>query len=160
MTTETTAVTPQAPVNAQKSTGGFASFAIDVFVMLVVAFAAIILTLKYGPQLGIGQQASTSDGQFVVVNIESLAREEMTALGDMVRKGEIAPAEMPPLTETFSNALIKQLQSYADDTGKVILRRDSVVAAPHDTLDLTDDIRAKLIKSGAMQKPADTKEKP
>lgn len=160
MTTETTPATVATDVAQKRTSGGIAALAIDVLVIVVVSLLTMVLTLRFGPSIGFSPGGSKSDTQFLVANIESLAREEMLALGDMVRKGEIAPAEMPAKTEKFSDELIKVLQAYADETGKVVLRKDSVVAAPESVVDLTDEIRTKLIKSGSMQPVKEAKDKP
>lgn len=160
MNTETTPAPVESGVAQKRTSGGIAALAIDVSVIVIVSLLTMVLTLRFGPAIGFSPGGAKSDTQFLVANIESLAREEMLALGDMVRKGEIAPAEMPAMTEKFSDELIKVLQAYADETGKVVLRKDSVVAAPESVVDLTDEIRTKLIKSGAMQPTQEAKEKP
>ncbi|MBV7542107.1 TrbI F-type domain-containing protein [Acidovorax sp. sic0104] len=161
MTTEAPIeTTPPEPSEVKRASGGLSALAIDVLVVVIVSLAMVLLVLKFGPALGLTGAGGKSEPQFLVANVEALAREEMLALGDLVRKGEITPAEMPAKTEKFSDELIKALQTTADETGKVVLRKDSLVAAPETVLDLTDEIRAKLIKSGAMQQPADAKDKP
>ncbi|CAN7576470.1 TrbI F-type domain-containing protein [Acidovorax delafieldii] len=160
MTTETTPVPVAIDVTQKRSPGGIVALAFDVLVIVAVSLLTMILAIRFVPAIGLSLVGSKSDGQFLVANIESLAREEMLALGDMVRKGEILPAEMPAKTEKFSDELIKVLQAYADETGKVVLRKDSVVAAPESVVDLTDEIRSKLLKSGAMQHSHEPKDKP
>ena len=160
MTTETTSAPVPTEVAQKRTSGWMVALAIDVLVIVIVCLLTIVLAFRFGPAIGFSPIGSKGDGQFLVANIESLAREEMLALGDMVRKGEITPAEMPAKTEKFSDELIKVLQAYADDTGKVVLRKDSVVAAPESVVDLTDEIRSKLLKSGAMQPAQEAKDKP
>lgn len=148
-------VNQAAPAHVKKAGGGIAALAIDLLVILVVSCVVAIMVVKFGPAIGIKDAGSKTESQFIVADIEGLARDQMVALGDMVNKGEIEPSMLPSKTEAFSSGLINALQSIADESGKVVLRRDSVLAAPGNTEDRTEDIRSMLVKSGVMKSRAE-----
>lgn len=150
-----TAVNQAAPAQAKKTGGGLAALAIDVLVILIVSCVMAILVVKFAPAIGIKDADAKTESQFIVADIEGLARDQMVALGDMVNKGEIEPSMLPSKTEAFTSALINALQGIADESGKVVLRRDSVLAAPGNTEDRTEDIRSMLVKSGVMKQRAE-----
>ncbi len=143
-------VPPTAPATVPKPATGLSGLVFDVAVMAIVAALVSFCMLVWGPSI-IPGLTKTEEPPFVVVNIDQLGREQMMAMSQKVREGTVEVAEMPAKSAAFAQALVERVQSHAD-AGKVVLRADSVVAAPDGVRDLTDSIRDDLIKSGAMFK--------
>lgn len=160
MNEKTSGVAPHPSGAAQPRSGGLGALAIDLLTIIVVSAAISAVTFKFGHLVGLHAHVGSPEPQFLVANVEDLVREEMLALGELVRKGEIQPGDMPVKTARFSRELLSTLQAYADETGKAVLRMDSVVVAPSGVDDVTDVLRKKLAEAGAMHTSQPAKEKP
>ena len=159
MTENTSGVEPQLPRAPKPRSGGLGALAMDLLIIILVSAGISAATLRFGHLVGLQAPAATPEPQFLVANVEDLVREEMLALGELVRKGEIQPGEMPEKTAKFSRELLSTLQAYANETGKAVLRMDSVVVAPSGVDDVTDLLRKRLVDAGAMHASPAAKEK-
>lgn len=120
----------------------------DLLICAVVAVCSALLAVKYSHLIfDEPKQASPS---FVVVDMEELAREQVLAMGDMVRSGSMAAEEMPARTRAFSQALLDQLAAYAKQN-ILVLNSSAVAALPDGVSDETSIVRGELQKAGAMQ---------
>lgn len=108
----------------------------------VVSFFAV----KYAPMItGEGHEQQS----FVVVNMEQLTREQVLAMGDMVRSGSMDPGEMRTKAEEFSKALMEKMHAYSRE-GIVVLNSNAVVSIPEKFVDVTETVEQELQRAGVM----------
>lgn len=140
----TTEVSPPIPTTT-KTSAWYLVF--EMLIYATVAVVAALLAVKFFPTLFEQQKPVTQN--FVVVDMEELAREQVLAMGDMVRNGAISAEEMPIKTRAFSQALMEQLAIYATKN-IVVLNSSAVAALPESVSDETNAVRSELQKSGVM----------
>ena len=153
MSTENTQIEDVQPIikAAESSrTSGFRDFLADVVVVVIVSTLAALLVYRFAPTW-LQAAGETKPLPLVTVNFDLLVSEQISALGERVRLGELEPEDMPKQSKRFSQALLDALREYTDK-GYVVLRTDSVLSAPQDVEDITNTLRDRLINEGAMQK--------
>lgn len=118
---------------------------------MLCCIAVIFVWQRYVP----ASQSAASIGQpkIVMLSMDQLVRQQITTLSEKVRKGEFDASQMADKSKHFSASLQEHLRSYADQ-GVIVLRAESVVAAPEGVEDITDAVRDALVTSGAMLIPA------
>ena len=143
-------VTPAPAASAPMNTDGLGSLFLDIIVMAIVAVVVSLAVRYFAPNVFGGQE--TAQSQIVVINTDLLMREQIFALGAKVSEGSVPVAEMTTRSSKFTEAMLAKVNAYADE-GKIVLRGDSVIAAPATMPDLTDKIREELQAQGEMERP-------
>ena len=149
-------VQPQVP-NAMPSShegksvvNGLGALVVDLAVMSLVAVLVSLAAWLYLPKiLGSTAEVVHIEDVVVTVNFEAITREQIMALSEQVRAGEIEPSQMPALSKAFTEGLLAKIRQQADQ-GKIVLRSENVLAAPDAVADLTARFRAELQKEGLM----------
>ena len=134
----------------QKAQGSTLDTVLDLIVTVILATAISLLVTKFAPRF-LGNEEPKQG--VAVIDMEGLTREQVLAMGEAARAGEIEADRMPNLTQKFGNALMDKLNAYSDQ-GVVVIKSSAVVSLPANVPDLTESIRNELQKEGAMLKRA------
>ena len=134
----------------QKAQGSTLDTVLDLIVTVILATAISLLVTKFAPRF-LGNEEPKQG--VAVIDMEGLTREQVLAMGEAARAGEIEADRMPNLTQKFGNALMDKLNAYSDQ-GVVVIKSSAVVSLPENVPDLTESIRNELQKEGAMLKRA------
>jgi len=127
------------------------------FLANIIVVAGIASIVSVGTVM-LNQPKDKASTGFVLVNTDSLVREEIEILGEKVRKGEIPSSDMPMKSKAFSAALLEELNKYTQ-MGYIVLRGEAVIAAPSDVQDITISIKERLQANGLMEKQSLTSNK-
>lgn len=153
-----TSVSSGAAVEEEAKASGLGALVVDLAMMGLVSAAVSLAAWLYLPKLfGPAVDTPRIEDVVVTVNFEAIAREQIMALSDLVRSGEIEPSEMPKRSKAFTEGLLTKIREQADQ-GKIVLRSENVLAAPDAVLDLTDRFRKELQKEGLMARNEDKSE--
>ena len=156
MAAQHTPAQPAAPVNvgtqsseSSKASGLAALFA-DLAMMGLISAVVSLAAWVYLPKLlGPSTETQRVEDVVVTVNFEAIACEQIMALSELVRSGEIEPSDMPKRSKQFTEGLVAKIREQAEQ-GKIVLRSENVLAAPDAVADLTARFRAELQKEGLM----------
>lgn len=158
MAAQHTPAQPAAPVNvgtqsseSSKASGLAALFA-DLAMMGLISAVVSLAAWVYLPKLlGPSTETQRVEDVVVTVNFEAITREQIMALSELVRSGEIEPSDMPKRSKQFTEGLLAKIREQAEQ-GKIVLRSENVLAAPDAVVDLTDRFRKELQKEGLMER--------
>lgn len=127
------------------------------FVVNLLTVAGLAAAVAVGVNLVMAPSTPAGgDRRIVQVDTERLAREEIDALGDLVAQRKLPSEEMPVRSRAFSEGLLREIATYADQ-GTLVLRSAAVLAAPADIPDVTEAVRQRLLAQGIMaRKPEPT----
>ncbi|KLR58989.1 hypothetical protein [Diaphorobacter sp. J5-51] len=149
--------TAAAPTNKAKSSIG--TLIADLLLYAVVSAVVSVLVFKLAPPI-FGDEKKTVATNFVVVDVELIAREHVLALGEKVRDGVIPIDQMQAKTTEFTKAMIEQFHTYSRK-GLIVLNATAVASIPEDVQDVTMDIQNTLKAGGYIEdrkpKSADSK---
>lgn len=151
-------IAPQAPVPA--AVGGSGSgFFVDILVMVVIA-ALVSVGMSYVSPKWVAPPSDklAIEDILVTVNFDAIVKEQMQALTERVRNGDIEASDMPARTEKFTLALMDKINAQASE-GKIVMRADQVLAAPANIPDLTDKLRKELRSEGVMERRSEESSK-
>ncbi|MGP3505452.1 TrbI F-type domain-containing protein [Paracidovorax citrulli] len=137
---------------APASTGGLSSFLVDLLLTAAIALLVSAAVVMYLPKwLGAGAEKASVHDSIVTLNFEAIVRDQISALSEKVRVGDIEPRDMPKRSEQFMSALLAKIKAQTDE-GKIVLRSEQVLGAPDTIPDLTDRFRSELQQEGAMER--------
>lgn len=143
---------PQAAPPKPAATSGVSTFLFDlVFMIIISAMVSIAVTMYLPKWLGMGGEKASLQDTIVTVNFEAIVRDQISALSDKVRVGDIEPKDMPKHSEQFMSALLAKIKAQTEE-GKIVLRSEQVLGAPDSIPDLTDRFRAELQREGFMER--------
>jgi hypothetical protein len=114
----------------------------DAVLIAIVSALISLAILKFGAPFLTPQRESVA-----FANVEALTQEFMMDLTTKAATGQMPAAEMSAKTAQFNYEMKRQLAHFAS-SGLIVLRSDTVVAAPDEIEDLTGKLRESLAASG------------
>jgi len=135
------------------------SLFVDVFVVVLISVLVSIAIVHFYSKWGASSYDRLAiDDILVTVNFDAIVKEQMQALTERVRNGDIEASDMPARTEKFTLALMDKINEQASE-GKIVMRADQVLAAPANIPDLTDKLRKELRSEGVMERRSEESSK-
>lgn len=121
---------------------------------IIAGFVFIAGTRAKAHWFGDENAAVSLSNSIVTVNFDALVREQIQAMTDLVKAGELEPSEMVERSDVFTKAVMEKVREKGKQ-GFVVLRSENVLAAPDEVKDLTDQLRTELRSAGVMDQKRD-----
>lgn len=135
--------------NVQTKTGAREGSPLASLLGNIALIAVISATAAFGVQEITREEPQDHALKIAFIDTESLAKEEINALGEAVRNGSMDSAVMAARSKVFSESLLGEIRTYSDQ-GYVVLRSAIALAYPADIRDITSDVRMSLQEKGVM----------
>jgi|GEM_PF-6331747 len=135
--------------NVQTKTGAREGSPLASLLGNIALIAMISATAAFGVQEITREEPQDHALKIAFIDTESLAKEEINALGEAVRNGSMDSAVMAARSKVFSESLLGEIRTYSDQ-GYVVLRSAIALAYPADIRDITSDVRMSLQEKGVM----------